>query len=247
MRLSSKGLAVGAALITAASLATNAYLLARLRAQPPAPPPATTLERPDDPVCDEELEACRRTAQGLAIGLWRTAWNDAPRPEPSAAPPSPLPAPAKQLPTGDALCRLARGKLREQWLEKRESITSGVARDLSDRDKQRADAQRDAQRASETLGASGREGRAFEEDYVSLREARMADLGSSLAATPPDWPAVLDGVRSMFDEEDALVARDLGPDAASRYRESEREGRLTILSAVATYADVDWDEAMAGR
>lgn len=240
---------LGAVLVTAASLVVNAYLLVRLRAPPPAPPAATTLERAGDPACDEELDMCRRTTQGLAVGLWRSAWNDAPRPEPSAAPPSPLPSPgpAKTPPTGDALCRLARDKLREQWLEQRESITSAVARDLPDEDKQRADARRDAQQASEKLGVSGRERRTFEEDYVNLRQARMADLASSAVATPPNWPRLLDGARSMFDEEDALVARDLDPDAASRYRESERDGRLTILSILATYADVDWDDAMAGR
>jgi hypothetical protein len=244
---SSRGLVVGAALVTA-SLAANAYLLLHLRAQPPPPPAATTLERAVDPACDEELAVCRRTTQGLAVGLWRSAWSEAPRPD-SAAPPSPLPSPgpAKTPLTGDALCRLARDKLRDQWLEKRESITSAVARDLPDEDKQRADARRDAQHASEALGVSGRERRAFEGDYVNLRQARMADLASSAAATPPDWAGLLDGARSMFDEEDALVARDLGPDAASRYRDSERDGRLTILSILATYADVDWDEAMAGR
>ena len=248
MSASSRGLVRVAALVTAASLAANAYLLVRLR----APPPATALVTPREPVCrdpacDEELDACHRTAQGLAVGLWRSSRSDAPRPEPSAAPPPPRPSPQPAKLTGDALCRLARDRLRDQWLEKRESIASDIARDLPDVDKQRADARRDAQQASEALGVSGRERRAFEEDYVNLRQARMADLASYAVETPPDWLALLDGARLMFDEEDALVARELGSDAASRYRQSEREGRLTILSAAATYADVDWDEAMAGR
>jgi hypothetical protein len=247
MSVSSRGLVLVAALVTAASLAANAYLLLRPRAPPAAKTPVTSGDRAADPACGEELDTCRRTAQGLAVGLWRSSGNDAPRPEPSAAPPAPLPSPPPVKLTGDALCRLARDKLREQWLEQRESIASAIARDLPDKDKQRADARRDAQQASEALGVSGRERRAFEEDYVNLRQARMADLASYAVETPPDWPALLDGVRVMFDEEDALVARDLGPDAASRYRQSEREGRLTILSAAATYADVDWDEAMAGR
>jgi hypothetical protein len=238
-----------AVLVAVASLGANAYLLMRLRQRAPAPPSTATpaSPTPEDPGCEEQLDACHRTAEGLAVGLWRSAWKD---PPPGAAPPPPLPAApgrANAPLMSEALCRIARDKLREQWLEQRESIASAIARDLPDENKQRADAQRDAERASDALGLSARERRAFEQDYVDLRRARMVDLAASATATPANWPGLLDGARSMFDEEDALVARDLGADAASRYRESEREGRLTILSALATYADVDWDEAMAGR
>ena len=55
---------------------------------------------------------------------------------------------------------------------------------------------------------------------------------------------LLDGAKSLFDREDALVQEQLGADAMARYKESQTDSRMTVLTMAATYADVDWDDAV---
>jgi len=135
--------------------------------------------------------------------------------------------------------------MRGQWLEKRDFITAVLVHDLTDTVKQQADAQRDADRAAETLGLSGSRRRGFESDFIELRTRRMADLAATTKTNPMDWSGLLTGARSLFDGEDVLVQTQLGADALGQYQDSESDRRMTILSVLATYAGVDWDEAVS--
>ena len=74
----------------------------------------------------------------------------------------------------------------------------------------------------------------------------MVDVAAASQTTPIEWPRILASVQSLFVDEDALVQRELGNEALQRYRASEKDGRTTILSIAATYADADWDETIAG-
>jgi hypothetical protein len=58
-----------------------------------------------------------------------------------------------------------------------------------------------------------------------------------------DWPALLDGAHSLFEAEGGVVEAHFGVDEAARYAVTEKSTRLTILTALATYAEADWDEA----
>lgn len=136
--------------------------------------------------------------------------------------------------------------MRQEWLAKRDEMTATVVRDIPDDPKTRADAERDARRAAESLGLRGRERRAFEADYAELRARRIAQMAPAVKATPVDWARLLDEAQALFREEDALVARDVGADGVERFREAERSGRITIVSILATYAAVDWDDAFEG-
>ena len=124
--------------------------------------------------------------------------------------------------------------MREQWAEQRDAVTASVVRELPDTEKQRTDAQRNAEHAAGTLGLQGRTRQAFEEDLVDLRQKRMAELAVATQVTPVDWSRILEGAKSMFDDEDALVQRELGDDALQRYVDAERDGRITALSIAAT-------------
>jgi hypothetical protein len=62
-------------------------------------------------------------------------------------------------------------------------------------------------------------------------------------ARDPECRAELESCRRV---ERAPVQRELGNEALQRYRDSEKDGRTTILSVAATYADADWDETIAG-
>jgi hypothetical protein len=227
------------------SLGANAYLVTRPPPHALKPQVVETLERddPGDRACTAQLEACQKTTTGLALTVWQSAWRAASTAD--AAPP--IIAPSEPPKPRDSLCRIAKDKLREDWLAKQDSITAAIVDDLTDAERQRADALRDATSAASMLGVSGRARQSFEEDFVDLRQKQMAELAASLEATPIDWSAMLDGAKSLFAGEDALVQQDLGADASAKYRDSESDKRATILSILATYADVDWDEAMGSR
>ncbi len=229
------------------SLAGNAYLSYRVRfAAPPAPPThtaATAAASSPAPCADAraaELEAYRRAMSALPLPLWGSAAppDAAPRPVAADSPPQ-APGAGPQ----DLLCRLARDKLRDQWLEKKDSISQSVARDIPDAAKQRSDAERDAQTTADRLGLSGRARATFEGDYVDMRTREMAALAGAASSTPIDWQALLGGAQAIWREEDALVERDVGAQAAASFRESDMTQRLTLLSILATYAGADWETA----
>jgi hypothetical protein len=231
------------ALALVASLAANVYLVVRAPPPPVKAPHAGRNEESCDPACSAELETCRRAASGLALGLWGMKVS----PSASAQAPPPESPPPVGESRSAAICRIARDKMKQQWLEKKSEIAAGLARDLPDEAKQRAEAQRDADHAADVLGLEGRARRGFEEDFVDGRARQMAGLAILAQATPVDWSKLLAGARSLLGAEDALVEGQLGSDALARYRAAEMDGRITILSILATYANVDWDETIAGQ
>jgi hypothetical protein len=197
-----------------------------------------------DPSCGSQLEACLRTANGLAAGLWSM---NATSPAPSVPPqPAVEPGDAGAF-SGDGVCRVARKKLREEWVSKRDLISAAMLDFLHDEKKQLADAQQGADRVADGLGLEGRARRAFETDYLDLERRRVGDL-SALAGNngPPDWSRLLDGVHTLYADEDALVQNQLGADKLATFRSVEADKRVTILSILATYANSDWDEATQG-
>jgi hypothetical protein len=240
MALSPRSLFVSTLTLLVASLAANVYLLTDSRASAPhGHPPKAEANEPVDAICHADLVACRRAFAAL------------PRPpEVAPAPTQLLPPsmPAPQAPrlegSREALCRVARDKLREQWLEKRGIISLALAHDLPDTVKQKGDAERDAERAADALGLKGAGRRGFEDDFVELRRQRMVDMASASQTNPIDWSRILTDTQSLFEGEDALVQRELGGEAAAKYKDTATDGRLTILTILATYADVDWDQTM---
>ena len=50
-------------------------------------------------------------------------------------------------------------------------------------------------------------------------------------------------VEGLFRSEDAAVQASLGAAMLEGYQAAERDRRVTVMSILATYAGVDWDEA----
>ena len=132
-------------------------------------------------------------------------------------------------------------------MEKKDAIAGALTMMLADPAKQREDAERDAKKAADTLGLSGRARRDFEDRFADTQVERLHALAPLTQGGATDWGGLLDGARGVFDAEDALVAGQVGQDAVVRYQAAERSDRLTILTMLATYANVDWDEAAAAR
>jgi len=225
------------------SLAGNAYFFLRPpgRAAPPAAIDRPTREEQAPPAgCVAELEECRRAASVLARTLWENALHQGAS---DATPPAHVANAGdnKGEPSRDSLCRVAREKLRVQWLEKRDGITAYIAHDLADVGN---DAEREATRAADTLGVTGRARQRFLDDFAELQAKRIGEMAPIAGSLPVDWSRLLDGAKSLFDREDALVQEQLGADAMARYKESQTDSRMTVLTMAATYADVDWDDAV---
>jgi len=239
-------------LVLIGSVGANAYLLVRSRASLSTKRASPTREgESSDPGCAAELETCRLTSSRLALGLWESAWRKSPSagtgalvPPPSVEAGAPPAASTKISDPEITLCRLARDTLRDKWLATKDEITETVVHGFSDA-AYREDAEHDAAHAADMLGLEGRGRRTFEDDFAAVREKRMADLASAIQTTPVDWGQILVIAKSQFDAEDALVEREVGSAASQRYRDSQSGLRMTILTAVATYADVDWDDAVA--
>ncbi len=243
MGLSSRRLTSLVLLLLAASLGGNAYLYFLPSAPEPGAAktvaPGPPAQEPSELGCAAELEACRRAAATTVHVPWGGALLAM-----SAQPGSPA-APAEPHPAADprgSLCRIARDNMKMQWLEKRDVITAVLSGYLIDNGRQKEDAQRDADRAADTLNLQGSGRRGFEADFLDLRGKRMADLAAAAQSNPPDWSRLLSSTRTMFDGEDALIQTQLGADALARYRDSEADRRMTVLSIMATYADADWDQ-----
>ena len=94
------------------------------------------------------------------------------------------------------------------------------------------------------MGLTGAPRVGFVQEFVALREDQMAHLATFAQPGGVDWSGLLDGTRSLFDDEDGLVERRLGAEALDRYRTTGFSRRLTILTILATYADADWEEAV---
>jgi hypothetical protein len=228
-------------------MAVNVYLLERA---PKTAARKTTVEvettdlGQKDPSCAAELEKCRRASAGLVLGLWGNAVHAAASAS-SSAPPPPTPPP---VPSGmskrEAMCQVARDSLRQQWMEKKDAIASGLTFALGNPTQQREDAERDAQHVAESLGVSGRARRDFVDSFVDARLQRLSTLQQFAPGSSMDWHGLLDGAHTLFSAEDAVVERQLGADALPQFQADENAKRLTILSMLATYADADWDEAI---
>jgi len=242
MPRSTSAVLLGLVLATlAASLGLNAYQWST----PSAPNPSVDAKDAagvpaQDPVCAAQLDSCLRTANGLAAGIWSM---HAPALSPSAPPP-----PSTSFDGGalgrDALCQVARGKMREEWLQKRDLISGAMLDYLHDEAKQREDARLGAQRVADGLGLDGRARRGFEADYMALEHRYDADIAAMAANGTPDWASMIDGVHSLYENEDAHVMSQLGADKLAAIRQLEADKRVTILSILATYANSDWDEAV---
>jgi hypothetical protein len=221
------------------SLVANVYLLESkptptriVRAEP-----THESDEPRDPSCAANLAACWQALSSVARPL-----ENPTSPMKVVPPGAPPPDPPKSVDRRESLCRVAREKLREQWLEKRAALSLAAAHDLPDAVKQKADAERDAERAADALGLKGAGRRGFEDDFVELRRQRMVDMAEASQKNPIDWSRLLSDTQSLFQGEDALVQRELGDEAAASYKGTATDGRLTILSILATYADVDMAE-----
>jgi hypothetical protein len=232
-----------AAVALAASLAANVCLVTRphlprrvvVAAGPTSGGPESGAASASS--CVTDLEACRRASAklvswGIAIGA-------------ASASPSP-PSGARQqpeVPPEDRLCEIARDKLREQWQEKEEAIGHEIAKMLADPAQQEREARRDAATAADAVGATGRARSDFEDAFVDTRVRVLTSLLPLAQEGYMDWPGLLDGAKLLFEAEGGVVEAHLGGDAAVRYQAAEKSTRLTILTALATYAGADWDEA----
>jgi hypothetical protein len=228
------------------SLSANVYLaIGRVGKAPRAELSVSAASASGDPAdgaCRAELESCHRMASGLALGLWS---RSSPEPGPPvAAPSAAAPSRDPSQSARDAICRVARKAMRDEWLGKRDEIAVAIAKDIPDAEKTREDAERDAKVAAGKLGLDGRQRAAFEADYAALRERRIAEMVPAVQATPVDWARLVDQATALFEEEDVLVERDVGAEAVARLREGETDDRVTILGILTTYADGDWDDAL---
>jgi hypothetical protein len=237
----------------ACSLAANVYFLMRTpeTAARAKSVPAAAGEKAEriatDSTCEAELEKCRQASAGLVLGLWGNALHGAP-PDATRGTPPPTPSPpplAEGLDKREALCQVARDNMRAQWVEKKDAIAAGLTFVLSNPAQQRDDAEREAQQTADTLGVSGSTRRNFVDSFVDTRLDQLRTLAPLAQGGSIDWRGLLDGAHSLFGAEDAVVAKELGPDALPQFQSAETARRLTILSMLATYADAGWDETVA--
>jgi hypothetical protein len=86
---------------------------------------------------------------------------------------------------------------------------------------------------------------ALDDGYRALWNGDGAKLQGLLAQPVVDYPAVMSTVRTMWQGEDALVAKVVGGDGLNRYRASELTNRTLMMAALAAVAGLPWDHGVA--
>lgn len=234
------------AILLVASVAANVWFLKTRRAPAPALECPPVVEASANPIaeaaaaaCEARLAACERRgweAVRKTIAEDHAARADAGRPAPASSA-----APSKQ---SAALCAKAQAHLRETWQRDRELIVGNLARSLNDSAEQERDVTREITAMAETAGLGLRATADLDRAYREVRAKRVTAAREGLAKQPPDLGAVLSATRSLFADEDALLAKIGGEPARQAWRERQTDARTVFMALWATMADEEWDESI---
>ncbi len=186
--------------------------------------------------CEHALEVCSSSSRRVATdALRRKPRADAERAR-SAATGAP---PGSQT---EALCAKAKQSLAEGWARDRPAITAGLRKTLADPDERRRTADEKLEEMRGVLDLDGAAAARLDAAYHAVRSRHVAAAADAVAQDPPDFDAVLDEAKELFEAEDAMVREAGGDDALASWREDQLDGRTVILALIAALAEKPWDD-----
>ena len=144
----------------------------------------------------------------------------------------------------EALSLVGQVAAKQDWNEKRDELVESVLDSLADDERQLRDADGDARRFADALELTESEHELLERRYREPRLARMEELEQALDEDEPDYGAAFEALRGLYADEDALIEELFGADARDRLHDYEIDKRATILAIAATYAGLDWQQAI---
>ena len=98
---------------------------------------------------------------------------------------------------------------------------------------------------TEMFDLSGPDRAALESGYRTLWANNGARLQGLIQQPDVDFAALIAAIRSLWQQEDALLGRVLGPDALSRYRATELKPRTLLMAMLAIWAGLPFDQNIA--
>jgi hypothetical protein len=147
--------------------------------------------------------------------------------------------------TQDAmLCEIASRTAREQWLNKKEAITTSLLSSLKNVQEQEKNIRTSVEKFALVLGLGEDERTLLEERYRELRLARIEKVLNAIGQNPPDYNSVFQQAIGLFSDEDTLFEDLFGAKASDRIRAAELEGRTAILAIIASLAEISWDKVV---
>jgi len=223
-------------LLLVVSIATNLFLV--LRAPPAAPPLA-----PQESGLRSELDRCRsERLSGLERALRRTVLVAPSSPGADLSLPAPPPAPARVTPElqHDALCVIALDHLHRQWEQSHDALFEVVRRDLLDPAKRAETLRRDLDQWAAAMQLTPTQRDQLTTRYQPLRDARLDAAAAAASVSPPDFGAILEAMRGLFSDEDAVVRSMFGGEAVEHLRAAELEKRTAVLAIVSALGNQAW-------
>jgi hypothetical protein len=138
---------------------------------------------------------------------------------------------------------IARQHVRKEWKDKQTEILKSV-RGIGTEEWAKDEIEKTLARFDK-FGVDASSRAALDDGYRAMWSQNGPAMHEAINAEPPDVSDLLDEIKAHYENEDALVLRVLGPAALARFRAQERRGRTEILAIAATFADEDWDQAIA--
>jgi hypothetical protein len=198
----------------------------------------------DLPTCSVQLAACREESWNVvakSISADVAGQRTKPRAGETAADPAPPTTPADQH---RVLCDIAEQQAREHWVKNRTSILAS-AKDIGKPEWIRSERKKELDGIESLFGANPAERQRFDRGYDTLWAKYGALLRGQLDREPLDLGPVMDTVRAIFRDEDALVESVLGAHARDEYRAAEMRSRTAIVAILAALADRPFDDTLA--
>lgn len=247
--------------ISALSLAANAYLLLREPAHPSSPAQSPDAgpgvasgrlaaidasAKAPSKACAAELARCRATAWRL---VGRVLGSHA---QAGVSPPDAGAVAANKAPAGreasDARAQarfraqLALKHFRLQWQLERDKTTKRIVSDLANAEQLRKQAARQVDAFAKLIKLGEPEKRLLAESYRPISRRHLEGVHTALSAKPVDYLGALGQLRGLFAAEDALALRLFGNEARDRLRADQLHTRTAILAIVAAFADIPWND-----
>jgi hypothetical protein len=108
----------------------------------------------------------------------------------------------------------------------------------------RDDRQKRLDALAKDLGARSSEIARFDRGYDALWTKHGPILQARIHAEPPDFAALIDGVRDYWRDEDALVDSVMGAQARDDHRAADMRSRTAIVAILAALGDKPFDDAL---
>jgi len=143
-----------------------------------------------------------------------------------------------------ALCEITRAAMRDRLKQDQETIAKafeavGSEQWTADWIEQKLAAE------TELFGLDPAARERLAHDYERLWAERGPEMARLVSDPNPDYAALMGSVRAFWQQEDALMERQLGAEARNRYRVSELLSRTAIIATLAAFANQPWDQSIA--